>query len=59
MQFHWMDPELDLLRVAIAIITTYMFFNRKECGACALSGDIVVGIMLVTLLLREKRARRH
>jgi len=57
-QFHWMDPDLDLLRAAVATITAYIFFNRGECGVCALSGDIVVGNTFVTLLLREEKGKK-
>ena len=29
------DPDMPLLRVAVATVTTYVFFNRGECSACA------------------------
>jgi len=35
-----------------------MFFNRGECGACALRGDIVVDSNFVTLLLREENGKK-
>ena len=35
-----------------------MFFNRGECGACALKGEIVVDTMFITLLLREKKGKK-
>jgi hypothetical protein len=57
-QFHWMDSDMDLLRDTVATITAYMSFNRRECGACAPSGDIVVDIMFVTLLLREEKGKK-
>jgi hypothetical protein len=57
-QFHWSDPDLDLLRAAVATITAYMFFNRGECGACALHGDIVVDNDFVTLLLRDEKGKK-
>jgi len=55
--FHWTDPDLDLLRAAFATITAYMFFNRGKCGACAMKGDIVVN-MSITLLLREEKGKK-
>ena len=54
----WMDPDLDLLRAAVATITAYMFFNRGECGAFEQRGDIVVDDMFVTLLLREEKGKK-
>jgi hypothetical protein len=51
-------PDLDLLRDAVATIIAYMFFNRGECGACALNGDIVVDDMFVTLLLQEEKGKK-
>ena len=50
---------MDLLRDAVATISAYMFFDRGECGACALRGDIMVDDMFVTLLLREEKVRKH
>ena len=50
-EFHTRDPDLPLLRAAVAIITSYTFFNRGECGANALRGDIVVEGEFLTLLL--------
>ena len=44
------DPDLGLPRAGVANITAYMFFNRGECGACALRGDIVVDEDFITLL---------
>jgi hypothetical protein len=57
-QFHWSDPDLDLLRAVVAAITAYMFFNRGECGACSLHGDIVVDNDFVTLLLRDEKGKK-
>ena len=57
-QFHWTDPDLNLLRDAVATITAYMFFNRGACGACALRGDIVMDISFITLLLRHKKGKK-
>jgi hypothetical protein len=57
-EFHMTDPDLLLLRPAIATITTYMFFNRGECDACALHGDIVVDNSFVTLLLRQEKRKK-
>ncbi len=58
MQFHWTDPDLDLLRAAVATITAYMFFNRGECGVCVLHGDIVVDNDSITLLLRDEKGKK-
>jgi hypothetical protein len=57
-QLHWSDPDLDLLRAAVATITAYMFFNRGECGTCDLHGDIVVDNDFVTLLLRDEKGKK-
>ncbi len=54
-KFHCSNPDLDFLRAADATIIAYMFFNRRECGACALRGDIVVDISLISLLLRTQK----
>ena len=35
-----------------------MFFNRGECGACALHGDIVVDNDCITLLLRDEKGKK-
>jgi hypothetical protein len=35
-----------------------MFFNRMECGACALHGDIVVDNDFVTLMLRDEKGKK-
>ncbi len=50
-----LDPDLPLLRAAVATIIAFMFFNRGECGACALRGDIVVNEDFITLLLRQEK----
>jgi hypothetical protein len=57
-EFHWSDPDLDLLRAAVATIAAYIFFNRGECGACALKGDIVVDNSFITLLLRQEKGKK-
>ena len=58
-EFHWIDVDnLALLRAAVATITAYMFFNRGECGACALRGDIVVNEDFITLLLRQEKGKK-
>ena len=51
---HWdsRSPKMLLLRAAVASIISYLFFNRGECSACALSSDIVVDEMHITVLLR-------
>ena len=54
-----LDPDLPLHRAAVATITAYMFFNRGECGACALSGDIVVDEDFVILLLQQEKESKH
>ena len=36
------DPHLTVLRAAIASIVSYVFFNRGECSACALTSHLVV-----------------
>ncbi len=56
-EFHWSDPDLDLLRASVATITSYLFFNREECGACAERGDIVVDENFITLLLRHEKGK--
>jgi hypothetical protein len=35
-----------------------MFFNRGECGACALHGDTVVDNNFVTLILRQEKGKK-
>ncbi len=57
-EFHWSDPDLDLLRASVATITSYMFFNRGECGGCAERGDIVVDENFITLLLRPEKGKK-
>jgi hypothetical protein len=52
-----MDPDLPLLRASVANITTCMFFNRGECGACALKRNILVDNNFVTLLLRLEKGK--
>ena len=49
---------MNLIRAVIATITAYMFFNRGECGVCALRGDIVVANRFITLLLRQEKGRK-
>ena len=52
-EFHFLDPDLTLLRAGVATITAYTFFNRGKCDACALCDEIIVDDELVTLLLRH------
>jgi hypothetical protein len=52
------DPTLPVLRAAVATIASYVFFNRGECSACALAGDLVVGSTHITLLLRQEKGRK-
>ncbi len=53
------DPKLMLLRAAVASITSYLFFNREECNACALSSDLMVDDKHITLLLRKQKGRKN
>ncbi len=57
-EFHWSDPDLDLIGALVATITSYLFFNRGECGACAERGDIVVDENFITLLLRHEKGKK-
>jgi hypothetical protein len=58
---HWdvRDPKLLLLRAAVASIASYLFFNRGECSACALSSDLIVDDKHITLLLRKEKGRKN
>jgi len=47
-----------MLRAAVATIASYVFFNRRECSACAMSGDLVIGNNHITLLLRHEKGRK-
>jgi hypothetical protein len=58
-EFHPRDPDLPLLRAAVATITSFMFLNRGECGANALLGDIVVEEDCITLLLRGEKGKKN
>jgi hypothetical protein len=49
---------LDLLRAAVATITAYLFFNREECGACALRGDIVLDNSFIALIQRQDKGKK-
>ena len=51
-------PHLPLLRATVATIASYVFFNRGECSACALTGDLVVSSTHITLLLRQEKGRK-
>jgi len=42
---------MPVLRETVATIASYVFFNREERNACALAGDLVVGITHIKLLL--------
>ncbi len=46
---------MSVLLAAVATIAFYVFFDRGECGACALVGDQVVSDIHVTLLLRQEK----
>jgi hypothetical protein len=54
---HWdrRDPQLLLLRAATTSIASYLFFNRGECSACALTGDIAIDDTHITLQLRHEK----
>ena len=52
------DPDMPLLRVAVATVTAYVFFNRGECSACAKAHDVVVNDTLITLLLRHEKGHK-
>jgi hypothetical protein len=56
-EFHWSDPDLDLLRDSVATITSYLFVDRGECGACAERGDIVVVENFITLQPRHEKEK--
>jgi len=48
------DPDMPLLRVAVATVTAYIFFNRGECSACANAEDVVVNNTNIALVLRHE-----
>jgi hypothetical protein len=52
------DPRLLLLRASVASITSYLFFNRGECSACAFTTDLVVDETHITLLLRHEKGKK-
>jgi hypothetical protein len=56
--FDLRHPDLHLLRAAVAVITSYIFFNRGECGVNALVGDVVVEEESITLLLRGEKGQK-
>jgi hypothetical protein len=49
------DPIMPVLRAAVTTIASYVFFNRGECSACALTGDLMVNNTHITLLLRQEK----
>jgi len=51
-------PNLLLLRAAVASVTSFLFFNRGECSACALASDLVVNDTHITLLLRHEKGKK-
>jgi hypothetical protein len=53
------DPKLLLLRAAVASMVSYIFFNRGECSACALTSDLVVDKKHITLLLRKEKGLKN
>jgi hypothetical protein len=48
-----------LLRACIATITSYVFFCRGECGACARREDLVVNTTHITLRLSKEKGHQH
>ncbi len=58
---HWdiRDPKLLLMRATVASIAAYLFFNRGECSACALSSDLIVDDKHITLILRKEKGRKN
>ncbi len=52
------DPDLPLLRAAVATVTAYVFFNRGECSACANAQDVVVNETHIILLLRHEKGHK-
>ncbi len=58
---HWdvRDPKLLLVRAVVASMVSYIFFNRGECRACALSSDLVVDKTHTTLLLRKEKGMKN
>jgi hypothetical protein len=52
------DPDMPLLRAAVATVTAYVFFNRGECSACAKAQDVVVNDTHITLLLRHEKGHK-
>ena len=53
------DPILPVLRATVATIASYVFFNRGECIACAVTEDLVVSNTAhITLLLRQEKGRK-
>ncbi len=45
----WVASDMRLLRACIAIIASYIFFCRGECGACAMRQDLVIDATHITL----------
>jgi hypothetical protein len=50
--------RLILLRVYIAYIASYMFFNRGECTSTALVEDLVADDSPITLRLRNNKEQK-
>jgi len=48
-----------LLRACIATIASYIFFCKRECGACARRGDLVVNTTHITLRLSKEKGHQH
>jgi hypothetical protein len=57
---HWdhSDQRLPLLRACIASVASYMFFNRGECSATALSNDLIGDDAHITLRLRNEKGHK-
>ena len=52
------DPNMPLLRDAVATVTAYVFFNRGECSAYAKGQDLAVNNTHITMLLRREKGHK-
>jgi hypothetical protein len=52
------DPDMPLLRAAVATVASYVFFDRGECSACAKAQDVAVNDTHITLLLRHEKGHK-
>ena len=51
-------PDLLLLRACTAVITSYVFFCRGECGALVLRSDLYVDDSHITLQLSNEKGKK-